>query len=219
MIDPVNNRGYYEYSKINTNIENQLENGEKFSLDYEKKDESDEKAKVLKDKGVVVELSENGPQRESMSNQEKQPDSGEEITLEQTVTSVRKLFLGVADFFSQLFKKVGATLLAFWNSDSAQAEELPQENEMQMDSTQTEELPQENGTQTNLTEDAAVEQTEDISHKSLEEIQAYLESGTKHYVKNSDLLTYYDRSGKFVQLNGADKERILKGEQERYGKM
>ena len=203
MIDPVNNRGYYEYSKINTNIENQWENGEKFSLDYEKKDESDEKAKALKDKGVVVELSENGPQRESMSNQEKQPDSGEEITLEQTVTSVRKLFLGVADFFSQLFKKVGATLLAFWNSDSAQAEELPQENEMQ----------------TNLTEDAAVEQTEDISHKSLEEIQAYLESGTKHYVKNSDLLTYYDRSGKFVQLNGADKERILKGEQERYGKM
>ena len=47
----------------------------------------------------------------------------------------------------------------------------------------------------------------------VEQIRTYLdESKEIHYVKNSDLLTYYDRSGKIVKMNGADKKRILKGD-------
>ena len=32
------------------------------------------------------------------------------------------------------------------------------------------------------------------------------------YVKNSDLLTYYDRRGKLVKLSGSDRNRILRGD-------
>lgn len=34
----------------------------------------------------------------------------------------------------------------------------------------------------------------------------------KYVVRNSDLVTYYDRSGKLVQPNASDKERILHGD-------
>lgn len=45
-------------------------------------------------------------------------------------------------------------------------------------------------------------------------IRAYMEQTEPgSYVKNSDLLTYYDRTGKFVRLNGADKNRILHGDE------
>lgn len=36
--------------------------------------------------------------------------------------------------------------------------------------------------------------------------------GQETYVKNSDLLTYYDRQGRIVKLSGADRNRILKGD-------
>ena len=46
------------------------------------------------------------------------------------------------------------------------------------------------------------------------EAEAYLENGEemRRYVRNSDLLTYYDRSGRIVQMNGSDKNRILHGD-------
>ena len=34
----------------------------------------------------------------------------------------------------------------------------------------------------------------------------------KYVARNSDLVTYYDRSGKLVQPNASDKERILHGD-------
>lgn len=46
------------------------------------------------------------------------------------------------------------------------------------------------------------------------EAEKYLgnEEQMERYVKNSDLLTYYDRSGRLVQMSGADKSRILHGD-------
>ena len=60
MLDPVNNRGYYEYSKINTQTGMQTDSGEKFSLEYEKKEDdikSQEEKNDSEKNGVVVELS------------------------------------------------------------------------------------------------------------------------------------------------------------------
>ena len=45
------------------------------------------------------------------------------------------------------------------------------------------------------------------------EIEDFLsENGRRHLVKNSDLLTQYDKTGAIVGINRADKEIILHGD-------
>lgn len=60
MVDPVNNRGYQEYNRINVKVGTNVENGEKFSLNYGQEEESgkkeDGKTKVETD-GVIAEFS------------------------------------------------------------------------------------------------------------------------------------------------------------------
>lgn len=47
MVDPVNNRGYYEYRKVNTKAGTGMENGGKFSLEqgYTEKDSGKKRRK------------------------------------------------------------------------------------------------------------------------------------------------------------------------------
>lgn len=241
MVDPVNNRGYYEYRRVNTKTGTGLENGEKFSLDQEHaekdSDKKEDKTKVEAE-GVIAEFSSQsqgqyggvGSERKSAAKK------AEDVDFSQTMERVRgfigELVKTVADFFSS----VKSALLDFWNSDSggtaadggetaadsksiaADGGAEPGNEDSVIDVTEmSQKIDGEAGI--DIVEAAGViERAADRKPNGVEERRAeaerYLdnEEKLKRYVKNSDLLTYYDRSGKLVQMNGADKNRILHGD-------
>lgn len=233
MIDSVNNnRGYYEYNKINTQMGKGMENHEKFALGYDSTDKDsskkDEKKAVKETDGVVVEFSnQSKAQQDGIgSNQKNGTHTEDAFDMGQTVEAARgfigNLIKAVADLWSG-FKQA---IFAFWNSDSEAEKvedieespdivesvgiELEQEDERAGGSVQEvvgiverEEVAQEPARVAKLPDSMNVDETV----RQAEELFA-----TTHYAKNSDLLTYYDRSGKFVQLSGTDKNRILQGD-------
>ena len=47
----------------------------------------------------------------------------------------------------------------------------------------------------------------------LRQVEQFLtQNGTKRLAHNSDLLTYYDRRGKFVEMDETEKHRVLFGD-------
>lgn len=246
MIDPVSNRGYYEYGKINTQMTAGMETGEKFGLNYDTQEkESDKKdgKKVEEKDGVIAEFSSQSGNRQAgvgnkdgnAKTQEQSRDIGE--TVEQVRGFIGKLTKAISDFFAGIKQ----SLVAFWNSDSSmeQAEDVVAESEdVTAEAAAEEVLMGETEVQTGDALSEAGQGFEENAVAAMEaerrgasaqtnspiipdpkspdytrQIQAYLEQqGQNAYVKNSDLLTYYDRSGRIVQMNGADKKRILHGD-------
>lgn len=52
-----------------------------------------------------------------------------------------------------------------------------------------------------------------VKSGSIEKIEQFVtHNGTKHLARNSDLLTYYDRRGKIVELDETEKHRVLFGD-------
>ncbi len=271
MVDPVNNRGYMEYRRVNKKAGTGMENGEKFSLEQglrekDSKKDKDGKTKVEAD-GVIAEFSgqPKGQQGGIGSGRKTEGAKGESIDFDQAAESVRgflgELVKAVAGFFSGIKN----TLLDFWNSDSGEAsgsgetaesgeaQKIAQDGETagngeageridgEEAGAQSQEMVQEgdaHGYGSELPIDVtersrALEgaawldtiEAEGVRERAAgakltgmaakrAEAERYLENGEEmgRYVKNSDLLTYYDKSGRIVQMSGSDKSRILHGD-------
>lgn len=199
MIDPVNTRDYYEYKKIDTVSGKTMENGEKFALDYGKKENKAKESEKKETDGVVMELSGkpmgqygNAASQGKKENQLYTPS--EEISIADTVAGVKGFLEKVTKSFARFFQSVRETIVNFWNSDSEGI------------SAQTE-----NGNRVQSVV-GVIEKNEDREKTEREEEKTgdFTRSGTA--VKNSDLLTYYDRRGQFVKLSGSDRNRILRGD-------
>ncbi len=240
MVDPVNNRGYQEYNRINVKVGTNVENGEKFSLNYgQEEDESgkkeDGKTKVETD-GVIAEFSSQTQTRYGGAGNGKTGTAQTEEYIDFGAAAERaRGFIGeLVKAFSGFISSIKKALLDFWNSDSSVSEEHVQDalpgTEDALSGTEDGEniidvtdRSQAIGGENVL---SAVEVEGVVEHPPSMEFQIpkpedrkaqakqYLENEDlmRRYVKNSDLLTYYDRSGKLVQLNGADKNRILHGD-------
>lgn len=228
MVDPINSRGYYEYRRVNTKTETGLENGEKFSLDYEHTEKGSEKDGKDKTKveaeGVIAEFSSQsqGQYGGVGDGRKAAADTEESVDFSQTVEQVKGFIGELVKTITAFFGNVRQALLEFWNSDSgetATGEGAEAENAGQViDVTErSQEIDAEAGIDTveaeGRIERAADRKPPDMKERRAE-AEAYLENGEKinRYVKNSDLLTYYDRSGRIVQMNGSDKNRILHGD-------
>ena len=132
----------------------------------------------------------------------------------------------VTNFFSGLRKAVSD----FWNSDSpaapAGAEEIVETEIVFAEDRMGEEgAADEDGVVADVTEETVISDeapllllpalpvskgTEGDPPEQMPESPG--DTGQVRYVKDSDLLTHYDRRGKLVRLNGADRDRILHGE-------
>lgn len=227
MVDPVNNRGYYEYRRVNTKAGTGMENGEKFSLeqgntekDSEKKGE--EKTRVEAD-GVIAEFSGQSRGQYGGGKSRERAEGGEApgIDFGQTVERARGFIGGLWKSVTELFGSIRSALWDFWNSDSpgaADGSAGTEEGAQAIDVTEmSQELEGEAGLDV-IEAEGVVERSADTNLSGMEgrraEAERYLEDRgqMERYVKNSDLLTYYDRSGRIVQMNGADKSRILHGD-------
>lgn len=239
MIDSVNNnRGYYEYGRINARADKSMENHEKFALGYDSAEndstKKDDKKSVKDLDGVVVEFSDQSKtQQDGIGSHQKGTANAEEaFDMEQTVERARgfigNLIKAVTDFWTGI-KKV---LFEFWNSDSSAGTTVDKEAEQNIVEAVGEEIAEDTMEAQDLTFEEVIgtieaeseaEAENDTSRPmvarmpdklDVEETVKQAEElfATAHYVKNSDLLTYYDRSGKIVQLSGTDKNRILQGD-------
>ena len=119
MIDPVNNRGYYEYSKIGLDVGKNLENGEKFDLNYHLKDGEDKKAEE-EDSGVVVELSSKSQTSTSFQRGEVKKENApqEEVTILPSAESVGNFVKDIVTKLTSFWGSIKKAISDFWNSDS-----------------------------------------------------------------------------------------------------
>lgn len=237
MINKVNGNDYYDYSKLKMpDAADKMDNGEKFSLNYQNaQGEPEEKDKKDKDKvgktgeaagrraatvmqgGVRLELSHSG-QTASGTERDRTDEASERGTgLLETIQSWLRAFV-------QWCREIAYRI---WN-DPAPAEDTAEDAASQ--ETQEPERLTEEYLALN---DAEVPQTPEETEKRQmsrgadrdKEIQKYLRSGNleqvislvtdngrKTMAKNSTLLTYYDRTGRIATLSVSDQERILHGD-------
>lgn len=252
MIEPVNtnNRGYYEYTKINTEMGKGMENHAKFALGYdstEKDSNKKEDKKSVKEKdGVTVEFSSQSQNQQSgIGTNGKTADNAQDaFDMGQTMKQVKGFIGGLLQAIADLFIDFKKALIAFWNSDS-KSRENEEENPVDIIESSARELeegeefasdviPQEvegvRETETSLKNQintlpelpdrntefppmsqrrvARIHPQDDTEEKMRQAEELF---ANQKYVKNSDLLTYYDKRGKLVQLSGTDKNRILHG--------
>lgn len=215
MVDPVGN-GYSSYPRVEKGIDTQagrtLQGGEKFTLDYQK-DAEQEKAKESKEAngGVVLELSgQNGGQRGTYGQQDadRTETSGDTFSFGKVFAGAREFFSDLTGRLSGLWDIVKTALIDFWNSDSQVVVEETAKDEkdaadmgIQPEAVQTEPHA----------EPMVAESMQHKENMQTDTVQLPKEQ-TGIYVKNSDLLTYYDRRGKLVKLSGSDRNRILRGD-------
>lgn len=225
MVNPVNNQGFYEYRRISTKADTGMENGEKFSLDYSQgekdSDKDGEKTKVEAD-GVIAEFSSQAQSQYGGigGGQGKTAGPQETIDFSRTAEQVKGFLGGLVKAIANFLGSVKGALLDFWNSDSPKTAEAEgtEETEEAIDVTEMSREAEGRGGLAVLAVEGKVEQADGPKPESMEsrrlEAEKYLENAAQRnrYVKDSDLLTYYDRNGKIVQMNGADKNRILHGD-------
>lgn len=214
MIDKINGQKIYEYEKINRAKRKSVDSPE-FHLDAEKQgviyERSDEKKK-----GSRVETK----QEASKASGEKY-SSGVRVEVSRDAKGREERKKASVDFSAQfrVFAEKAVTFLkALWDKiwNEPKEEQFPEILEERM--AQAEEgdgqylLPvvEESIAPPTYTRD---EIRAMFRRGNREEIENFLsENGRRHLVKNSDLLTQYDKTGAIVGINRADKEIILHGD-------
>lgn len=237
MVNRVNGNDSYDYTqlKMPSASDKTTNNGEKFSLAYQRaQDETEEKDKndkseeidvakagrqrtVVQD-GVKLELSGNGQENAGVKRDSAQQNDSANFGLIDTIRGWISLFI-------QSAKEL---LYRIWNDPVQSDDVIVEESEMTA-ADEPEKLSEEYLALNNLErlqnpEEAAKQQIEREAKKDAE-IQKLLrsgdmeqvislvtENGQKTMAKNSTLLTYYDRTGKITPLNASDQERILHGD-------
>ena len=213
MVNKIDGNNYYDYQKLkNVNIP---DTGEKFSLDYkqnelqsESKDnkDKDDKASAVQNNtedksGVKLELSRQGQSvaagRTQSYNKSRSQDT---VDVQSIIDAIREFIstaiTAVRDFFYNLW----------YDSPRPEANIHAEIDNAEVEETQ---------------ETADVYDDEKLDRR----IQPYLKSGDlnqvinlltdngrKSIARNSSLLTYYDKTGRMVEPNASDRERILHGD-------
>lgn len=225
MVDKVNGQKYYEYAKINQTKRKSVDSPE-FHLDAEKQgviyEKSEEKKKAAKaetekeapktaqesfSSGVRIEISHQGRERTQREN-----------VRADFAGQVRKFAQAAVTFLKSLWDKI-------WNESAEDKQiEFPEILEERMEKAEAStdmypapgEIPGEfllpgpvDVTQPNYTKE---EIREIFRRGNQKEIENFLsDNGRKHLVKNSDLLTQYDKTGMIIGVDRSDKDLILHG--------
>lgn len=225
MVDKINGQKYYEYAKINQTKRKSIDSPE-FHLDPEKqgviyeKNEEKQKSPMVEagqdtarqpqenvSQGVRVELSRQG--------KEQAEQSGQRTNLSE---QIRKFAETAVTFLKSLWDKI-------WNEPSKEARaDFPEVLEERMEKAGEDagymgwagELPAEYllpgpeaAAQPAYTQDEIRAIFRRGDRKEIEDFLS--ENGRRHLVKNSDLLTQYDRKGMIIGVDRTDKELILHG--------
>lgn len=226
MVDKVNGQKYYEYAKLNQAKRKNVDSPE-FHLDPDKQgviyEKSEEKKKQTAKagtsqaapksaqqdiaSGVKVEISHQGREQEARSRQ--RTDFAGQI---------RKFAETAVTFLKSLWDKI-------WNepAESKQAE-FPEVLEERMEKagektdsySPLDKIPEEYllpGPVDFAQPTYSKEEIRAIFRRgNRQEIEDFLsDNGRRHLVKNSDLLTQYDRTGAIIGVDRSDKELILHG--------
>lgn len=220
-----------------SNAADMANDGEKFSLPYQRTDEDDEE-KDKSDKAEESGTSALGSQRTVMQGGVKLELSGKKQdftgarsdSAQHEQLTVSGIIETVKEWISAFVQSVKNFLYHIWN-DQAPQEDVGEDVSVQDGKTQKEEerLTEEYRALKNLEElrnpEAFVKRQAEQETERNKEIQRLLrsgdmdqvvslvtENGQKVMAKNSTLLTYYDRTGKIAPLNASDQERILHGD-------
>lgn len=216
MIDKINTQKYYEYQKINQ-VKRKAVDSPEFHLDSERQgviyERSEEKKKSSKveskqetshasgekmSSGVRIELSKQGKERAERER--------ERIDFS---AQLRKFAETAVAFLKTLWDKI-------WNEPEKETQlefpEILEERMNQADEEIVEYLPVE--VESYVPPVYTKDEIRAIFRRgNRQEIEDFLsENGRRHLVKNSDLLTQYDKTGTIVGINRSDKELILHGD-------
>lgn len=239
MVNKIDGNNYYDYQNLkNVNI---LDTGEKFSLDYKPKDLQSE-TKDSKDKsdkasseqnlpvdksGVRLELSRQGQtaaaaKAQSLNTSKSQAASGTQSLIDTVRTFISTAIEAVKDFFYKIWNDPQPEDMQV-SEDSADFAETLETVEAGgtsgiTDTLAAAEMPNSTGA------DAETAYRMDVERRD-REIQKYLrngdlnqvmslltDNGKKEIARNSSLLTYYDKTGRMIEPNASDRERILHGD-------
>lgn len=233
MINRIDGNEYHDYNAAKT-VNSIKASGEKFSLEYknayngqndlqsEKTEErasetGKERAGTTEKNGVRLEISRDGQQAGERRGQAAS-------TAEERSRSAMPFLERAQKFIADFLQTVKELINRIWN-------EPPSEEAVQSSDVTPEEA--ERYTEEYLAlrglkvpgQEAPAEQIENNSVDKDVQIQKYLhdgnleqvislltDNGHKTIAKNSNLLTYYDRSGKIIRINPSDRERILHGD-------
>lgn len=187
MINRVdNNNSYHEYTKVNTHKNDIPE--EQFTLDYA-------------NSGVIYE-------KEPDKVQDKPLDKGVKLDLTvgdntktQSTSQDNKATVYIRKAIEYAKEKLTEFLNFIWPSDK------PEESVKTESVEQTEAVGDSDSNNSNRDID------EILKSGDISELESYLsENGEKTLAKNSGLLTFYDRTGKIVNVDSSDSNRILHGD-------
>ena len=230
-IDRIDGNKYYEYTKIkNLNVSDA---DEKFSLDYKqdgmqaekekKKDktgEGQEREQPEVHQGVRVDIS-NSVRMNAAAAKKSQIDTPEKSLF---TTSPLEFMTSVKEFVNTAIAAVKDFFYKIWNDSPPEVidtgavgqEESPLPETAEQDSMSVSQ------SETQYQSESDFRMQESLLDR---EIQPYLRSGDLNQVislltdngkreaaRNSTLLTYYDRTGRMVEPNASDRERILHGD-------
>ena len=230
-IDRIDGNKYYEYTKIkNLNVSDA---DEKFSLDYKQDSMQAEKEKK-KDKteegqgekqpeahqGVRVDISNNA--RASAAAAKKAQINTPEKSL--FTTSPQELITSIKEFVNTAIAAIKDFFYKIWNDPQP---EISDTNAAEQEENSLLEAIEQNSMPLSQSETQYESESDYRMQEALldREIQPYLRSGDLNQVislltdngkreaaRNSTLLTYYDRTGRMVEPNASDRERILHGD-------
>ena len=212
MIDKINGNNGYDFpdgkqNKKKNAVVRAYENTPGFEETAKKRMSDVHKKNVAqsndKDTGVILDLS-----RSETDKKEAAASTG------------RKKDMSWTDVLRKIAAPILQWLKNFWESDRASDngslasdESLPSLEET--DSLQGPDMPEASGRpepKARMEEQEAVKKAA-LKSGSLSQIERLVtQNGSKRLAHNSDLLTYYDRRGKFVEMDETEKHRVLFGD-------
>lgn len=210
MVNKIDGNYYNDYTPPKT-VSSIQDNGEKFSLNYnqenlqaqeQEKKEEKEKTSTTERSGVRLELSQNGQQPPDVLQRSSKAERPERSQAERAsfLDTLQKIFTDFVQTVKTIFNRI-------WNEpeDTVQSSDVtPEEAERY-----TEEYLALKGKP--VDKDAEIQKY--LHTGNLKQVISLLtDNGKKTIAKNSNLLTYYDRSGRLTQINPSDRERILHGD-------
>ncbi len=230
-IDRIDGNKYYEYTKIkNLNVSDA---DEKFSLDYkqdgmqaekEKKKDKTEEGQESKQpdvhQGVRVDIS-NSARTSAAAAKKAQADTPQKPLF---TTSPLELITSVKEFVNTAIAAVKDFFYKIWNDPQP---EVLDTGAIEQEESSLLEAIEQNSIPLSQSEPQYESESDYRMQEALldREIQPYLRSGDLNQVislltdngkreaaRNSTLLTYYDRTGRMVEPNASDRERILHGD-------
>lgn len=230
-IDRIDGNKYYEYTKIkNLNVSDA---DEKFSLDYKQDSMQSEKEKK-KDKtgegqepkqpevhqGVRLDIS-NNARMDAAAAKKAQINTSEKPLF---TTSPSEFFTSIKEIVNTAIAAVKDFFYKIWNDPQPEVSDTDadgQEESPLLETTEQNSMPI-SQSETQYKSESDYRMQEALLDR---EIQPYLRSGDLNQVislltdngkreaaRNSTLLTYYDRTGRMVEPNASDRERILHGD-------